>query len=140
MNTYLREISLPKIRVGRSGQNVLNKITENIGSVEIIGPKVIVSERFARFCIESFTNAPRHIFWIILGFCLFYFYIDIQIQFDNDIQRVFLDDRLAHDNVFYNTFLPVAGTSCDRLETPKQSKAAHGSALVCLDAVPFLPI
>jgi len=73
-------------------------------------------------------------------FCLFYFYIDIQIQFDNDIQRVFLDDRLAHDNVFYNIFLPVAGTSCDRLETPKQSKAAYGSALVCLEAVPFLLI
>ena len=34
---------------------------------------------------------------------IFYFYIDI--QFDNDIdQRIFLDDRLAHDNVFYNIF------------------------------------
>jgi len=31
-----------------------------------------------------------------------HFYIDIQIQFDNDI--VFLDDRLAHDNIFYNIF------------------------------------
>jgi len=36
------------------------------------------------------------------GFML-YFYIDIQIQLDTDIhQRIFLDDRLVHDNVFYN--------------------------------------
>jgi len=36
---------------------------------------------------------------------VFYFYIDIQIQFDNDIhQCVFLDDHLVHDNVFYNIF------------------------------------
>jgi len=32
------------------------------------------------------------------------FYIDIQIRFDNDIHRVFLDNRLAHKNVFYNDF------------------------------------
>jgi len=32
---------------------------------------------------------------------LLYFYIDFQIQFDNDI---FLGDRLAHDSVFYNIF------------------------------------
>ena len=42
----------------------------------------------------------------LLGF-LFVFYIDFQIQLDNYIrQRVFLDDRLAHDNVFYNIFFP----------------------------------
>jgi len=35
------------------------------------------------------------------GLLWFYFYIDIQIQFDNDI---FLGDRLTHDNVFYNIF------------------------------------
>ena len=36
---------------------------------------------------------------------IFYFYIDIQIQFDNDIHwRVFLDDCLAHNNAFYNIF------------------------------------
>jgi len=33
---------------------------------------------------------------------MFHFYIDIQIEFHNDIhQRVWLDDRLTHNDVFY---------------------------------------
>jgi len=43
----------------------------------------------------------------ILDYCgfMFYFYINIQIQFDKNIhQHVSLGDCLAHNNIFYKIF------------------------------------
>ena len=46
--------------------------TEIIGLVESNLPKVLVSERFARFSTQPFTNAPQHIFWITLVLCFIF--------------------------------------------------------------------
>jgi len=52
--------------------------------------------------VPNHFRMPHHTY---SGLLWFYIILYIDIQIDNDIhQRVFLDDRLAHDNVFCNIF------------------------------------